>query len=57
MVKQSMKGKNTAQLSYLQKSIVVASLLGDSWLDTSPNGKTARIGLEITSRSEDLLLH
>lgn len=43
-----------ALLTQRQKSIVVGTLLTDGFIEISPNGQTARIRLEISSKSEQL---
>lgn len=55
MTKHRMFNKNKEKLTHLQKSIVVATLLTDGWFELAPNQKSARIGLELSVKSLDLL--
>lgn len=55
--RQTMVDKHKAFLTERQKSVVVGTLLTDGFIEVSPNGKTARVGVELSVKGESLVKH
>ena len=52
-----MQNSANARLTERQKSIVLATLLTDGCPEVPNNGQAARISLELSAKSNDLLQH